>query len=1044
MSEYNDASHAAVLDACRRILAAQQKSQALSILGAPATGKTTLIRQCVQEIVAHSPESRIAVLSPDRRAATELRNTLVTDMGVLGEGTRVQSIAAFAFGIVSAYAQAVGRREPELLSGPDQDALIKDIIDVSTRYYPSGMLGTINPDVASLEAFRSEYRDLITRAAELGITSSQLAQYGEQTDNPSWVIGAELMEKYEDALAVQAAVGHQNPDRTDHSRIVTQAAAFIQQWGEHAELSLCPTWDWVFVDDLANCTLALRSLLRVLQDNGTCVVVCGDPDAGVQSYRGGIHQLQALIEHPRTAGGLGARRYVLAHRYRGGGQLAPYISKVTSGIHVSRAAQQRSADYTYAPECAFSGHTFVSAHEEIAYLAQRMRHIHNESGVAYSDMAVFTRSRSGHENLRHALMDHGIPVQPLPSVTPLRFQGAVSDLLLMIKTACGMGEEAEIAEAIRTMLAGPFFGYTAAHIAALNRQMHGWEIFYGGKRQGDRLLAAMFEEGPNNPAADIPEFNKIRSVAERIRRAVQSEQRAERVLWEAWDGLGKAEEWREEVLAGGVQADIADANLDAVIQLFRVAQRLADRDPANALVGDLIRVLEEQDVPEDSIARTSAGAEGISVVSPTAGIGRSWGYVFISQVNDGIWPNLRLRNPLTRVPELVSIVVGSELAGAPVQGIQQVAEVLDDELRMLLSCMTRATDGVEITCVESDDNIPSRFVPWLFSDDFGALFTHHSHAAVTLDSATFIGQLRQAQRQGHDRIAASACDYLQKMAEHDIAGMGQKLWVDDLEYTKRESEDVETIRISPSAVENMLTCPLRGVLDSANGQSLGNASLAHVGTLVHQIAEETEEPDLDMMRARLDELWAAFDFGTDLADQQLYERAVGMVTKLHQYLTENPATEQRELYARVERDGLVVSGKIDRLEFSDMDPSAVRVVDFKTGKSSPRKEDADRVPQLLIYQWLVEQGGVIMPEGGQTPTRSLGARLVHIGKETQGYGLTEQSELDAERTKEAEQMINRSADIQRSHAIEAQINSGCRSCTYITICPAKEGKRIFS
>lgn len=147
------------------------------------------------------------------------------------------------------------------------------------------------------------------------------------------------------------------------------------------------------------------------------------------------------------------------------------------------------------------------------------------------------------------------------------------------------------------------------------------------------------------------------------------------------------------------------------------------------------------------------------------------------------------------------------------------------------------------------------------------------------------------------------------MAEHDIAGMGQKLWVDDLEYTKRESEDVETIRISPSAVENMLTCPLRGVLDSANGQSLGNASLAHVGTLVHQIAEETEEPDLDMMRARLDELWAVFDFGTDLADQQLYERAVGMVTKLHQYLTENPATEQRELYARVERDGLVVSGK---------------------------------------------------------------------------------------------------------------------------------------
>lgn len=123
-----DQSQQAVVSACEDIARSHIGGRALSVIGAASTGKTTLLRRCLQAVLRHSPNASIAVLSPDRRAADETRNTIVGELKVLGEHVRVRSISAFAFAIVSRYAQAVGRKEPELLSGPEQDALIKELL----------------------------------------------------------------------------------------------------------------------------------------------------------------------------------------------------------------------------------------------------------------------------------------------------------------------------------------------------------------------------------------------------------------------------------------------------------------------------------------------------------------------------------------------------------------------------------------------------------------------------------------------------------------------------------------------------------------------------------------------------------------------------------------------------------------------------------------------------------------------------------------------------------------------------------------------------
>src|SRR5690606_31307442 len=49
---------------------------------------------------------------------------------------------------------------------------------------------------------------------------------------------------------------------------------------------------------------------------------------------------------------------------------------------------------------------------------------------------------------------------------------------------------------------------------------------------------------------------------------------AAEVLWALWDAAGLAEPWRQRALAGGPQGERADADLDALMALFRAAEQL--------------------------------------------------------------------------------------------------------------------------------------------------------------------------------------------------------------------------------------------------------------------------------------------------------------------------------------------------------------------------------------------------------------------------------------------------------------------------------------
>ncbi|MBM7825090.1 superfamily I DNA/RNA helicase/RecB family exonuclease [Arcanobacterium pluranimalium] len=1071
-----DSSQQAVLNQC-------VAPCTLSVIGAPGSGKTEVLKQAVLKTVSDSPRAKIAVLSPDRRAATQLRNELSVSLGGLTDSIAVQSINAFAFKVISEFAQLQGRLEPQLISGPDQDVILKEIFElVDEGALHVTDLDFIDDDAAQLPAYRAEFRDLITRAAELGLGVDDLCELGKIHDRKVWIQGAQIMGAYEGALAAQASAHSTNPDRIDHARLMSNAAGVLRAWetsgGDFGGKAVVkPRWDWVFVDDVQNATLSLITLLRQLQDDGASIVVFGNPDLAVQGFRGGIAQLPTMLSRARTDMGIGAQQLILEQVYRGNSGLRKLARRIESGIHVAGVVKHRRAEVgsdQYVMECGgadsgvercdvpsigvYSGAgtgasaqaespiTVLSAvtfNAQVEAIGAQLRRLHLHEGVPYREMAIITRSHNIHSAIRRALVRMGIPVEATNSALPLREQPAVHALLDLLHLAIDDPYELSIAD-IEHVLTGRLSQIDSIQLRKIRRELHGWELYYDGHRSEQEVLLQLVRN-PHDPVlSNIPSIRKIAQVIISIRQAHSRGQSADEVLWEAWNALDIAEKWRSQALGHGILADIANADLDAVIQLFRVAQRLNDRKTQLAGIERFLDDLELQDLPEDSIARTGVGGDEVTLGTPSSVIGRSWDHVVIVEVNQGVWPNTRLRNPLTRVPELVSVVVGAVLSGGTVVAQQLMSEVLDDELRMLLQAVSRARQSVTFTFERNADSLPSSFIEWLCRAEKLELKEVSQATAVASHVDAVVGRLRQISQLEDPAIVRRTQILLDRLKNSGFAEADSNTWVDCMPLSSNEPVFEGKAKISPSKVETTLECPMREFLKSIGAQPTDDTLVADLGSLIHKIAEEHPTGSEEELSAALEEKWHLLGLDENLlSSQRLRARAELMVRNLAKHISEAPDGVRVEVPAYYEADDYIVRARIDRIEFDSSAPRLVNIVDLKTGKNAPTKDKVASHPQLLTYQWLISKGGVAGQEGIPAPRCVEKAQLVHLG--ASNIKKSDQERAGIAELEVAERNIETVALLQRGPDFPARPDEAyCSYCAYVGICPAREGERVFS
>ncbi len=1058
------------------------------VVGAPGTGRTTVATEvAVRALAGGADPGRVLVLAASRRAAARLRDRVTAAAGRTVGAPMVRTAASAAFAVLRTRAAALGDAPPTLVSGPEQDLVLAELLagHLAGEGAPLALPPGLPPESLGLRGLRQELRDLLMRAAERGLGPADLADLGRRHDRPEWLLAAHLYEEYLDVTALRLGT----PDagaRYDPAVVVDEAAHALAGWDDELPGVPRPAWDLVVVDDYQEATVATARLLHVLHDGGARLALLADPDSAVQGFRGAAPGLVGRAAAPARGGAVGAfdaRTVVLGTAWRQDAALRDVTAAVTQRIATVSGALHRGA----APrpdDAAKAGRVEVAvlagAAQEAAFVARELRAEHLLHGTPWERMAVVARSGDRLASLRRDLVAAAVPVALLGSDLPLRDEPAVAPLLAALRVCApppGGSLEAflgaELGEGAADpldpgtaalLLTSPVGGLDAVALRRLRRALRAEELSGGGGRSSDALLVEVLGDPARAETLPPPVRRGPLAVARVLAAgrgaAAEPGATAQTVLWAVWDATGLAHRWRDAALAGGPAGVRADRDLDAVLALFRAAETFVDRMPG-APVAAFVDYLASQDLPSDSLAAAATGAHAVEALTPAGAAGREWDVVVVAGVQDGVWPDLRLRDSLLGSQALVELLAG-RASDAHVLGPEARKQVLADELRAFAVATSRARRRLLVTAVEDADDSPSVFLDLVAppADDDGpardADGPHPRRVAVgpPLDLRGVVAAARAelvravsgaasgGDPRPDDAGPAAAARLLADLAAAGVAEADPSTWYG----VARTSSDAplwgpdDLVSVSPSKVETVTTCGLRWALEAAGG-TRPDAAHQTLGTLVHAIAEDLPSGSLAELRAELDRRWPQLALPDGWPARQLRRRAERMIERLAEYYAGAGEPVLVEPGFEVTVGRAVLRGKIDRVERAG--DETVTVADLKTGRTAPSKAKAAEHPQLGAYQLAVEEGALGLPPG----TRSAGAQLVYLGTPTVSPTVRAQPALTPEPdgASWARSLVEGAADTMAAARFTARENDLCAVCPVRRSCPVQpEGRNVVA
>jgi superfamily I DNA/RNA helicase len=158
----------------------------LLVLAGPGTGKTTTIVEAVAARIDEGldPE-QVLVLTFGRRAAAELRARVTARLGRATKEPLARTFHSYAFGLLRREAALRGEPAPRLLSGPEQDLVVRDLLAGDLEEGAPGWPERLRAALPT-RGFAQELRDLVMRAYERGVTATELERLGRREGRDDW------------------------------------------------------------------------------------------------------------------------------------------------------------------------------------------------------------------------------------------------------------------------------------------------------------------------------------------------------------------------------------------------------------------------------------------------------------------------------------------------------------------------------------------------------------------------------------------------------------------------------------------------------------------------------------------------------------------------------------------------------------------------------------------------------------------------------------------------------------------------------------------
>jgi superfamily I DNA/RNA helicase/RecB family exonuclease len=1043
----------------------------LLVLGGPGTGKTTTLVESVAARVAEGGDpERVLVLTFGRRAAGALRQRIERRIahGVVSQPL-VRSFHAYAYGLLRRSAAQRGEPAPRLLTGPEQDMVIRELLAGAPERWPERLRAAL-----PTRAFAAQLRDLLLRAAERGIDADQLDALGTKLGRDDWRAAAAFKAEYDAVLSLRDATGGGSVGY-DHAELVRAAADLLiadppLQRAERQRLHA------VYVDEYADTDPAQRDLLALVAGGGAPLVVFADPDSSTYGFRGGDPDgVREFPDRFPTAAGERAPTVLLRDSYRCGAALLAAAARV--GRRLRGPARHRALrPVAGLPEGRVEVFTFRSPVGEHAWLAHRLREIHLRESVPWSAMAVQVRAGTQLPRVQRALRAAGIPTVTHGEDLPLHAQPALAPLLSLVR--CALEPERLDEEAAVGLLHSPLGGADPLAERRLRQGLRALALGAGDQRPSGQLLVEALREPAELAMVDRQWAAPARRVAALLAAAREAAAppgaTIEDVLWAVWRRSGLAERWAATAVGqhdDPTRAEAADRDLDAVVVLFDAAARFADRLPGARSLAFLDHVRSQQ-LPADTLAPTADRGDAVRLLTAHAAKGLEWDVVALPGVQEGVWPDLRLRGSLLGAEQLVDVCAGRELGP-----VGQTSALLDEERRLFRVAVTRARRTLLVSAVAAASvgeaelaEEPSRFlreVATVEPAETGvggpAESTGTDAAAATtpgpVDGApagavprpltlpALVAELRSAAADDGSPLArrrAAVAQLARLAAAGGVPGAHPDRWwgLAPLSDDRPLADPDEPVRVTPSTMESALRCSLRWLLERHGGAAPATAAQG-VGNLVHAAAMLADRAEVDRqelvewMSGRFDVIEHAAVW---LAGPERV-RAEAMVDKLLRWVAANPrrllAVEQ-EFVVRLDGPPPVdLRGRVDRLERDEA--GRLVVVDLKTGRSAPANQDLTTQPQLGAYQAAVA-AGAFADEG----TEPGGAALVQLGTSTRDAREQVQPPLsEADDPGWAGKLVRRTGEVMAGATFSAVRNDRCRTCPVRTSCPISgQGRQV--
>ena len=876
------------------------------IVAGPGAGKTEFLVRRAAHLIASEQVSASAVLALtfSRRSAADLKKRIFAKIEQTVGGLNASTFHSFAYRFLEHHApEQLGWAEmPTILTGPEQIHLVSELLAES----PENAWPKSFRDLLRTRTFAAEVTDFVLRARERQLGPDALIE--RTTGRDDWRALPQFLIAYNEAL--------RRLNRIDYGTLQSTAADLLTR--PDVQGAAGEQFHYVLVDEYQDTTVAQASILRGLSSTNGNITVVADPYQSIYSFRGA--ELSNVADFPTDfAGpdGTPAQRRVLATSFRVPAEILAAAERVTAeGSLPGAAGPVDPAPHPGRVEV----YTFDQQSEEADWIAGEIARIHIEEETPYSRLAVVVRTKRrllgelsralGRRNIPHdepdgRLIDHPAVQMVFDIVRAARFSESRPDVA-----------------PIRRLLLGPLFSLGIAAQRQLERDV--------------RLTSTTWAD---TIARDVPDGSAL---AELLKESSWTDTPAKDAFWHVWTTIPQFERLVSDPDQGDMRAALAS--------LSQALSRVNERSPQTTLA-DYV-VLSEADDFEASplLSFHEQDEDRLTLTTLHQAKGLEFDVVFIADAVEGVLPDMRQRQSLLQTHQL-----GSHDAST-----SETQRRLQEEMRLVYTAMTRARSRVIWTAtnagIDEQHQRPSRFLAAVAGPDHEAIGPPDRRTGSPITPQETEAWLRalitDPAVDPHRRLAAA-----QVLATNSHSEMrAVESFANVLERGVDSGLIPDEMTLSPSQAESYASCPRRYALERRLHVGDPPSYYMEFGLLIHTVLELAEKSaGSEERRSTLAEAndvlaveFEKYDFGSGSWRKAWRQRAEALLDQLYAswpnpdalaVLLEHPLT--------LEIDDTTWYGVADRIEQNA--DGTVRVVDYKTGKSAPTKEEANTSIQLGYY-----------------------------------------------------------------------------------------------